>query len=311
MIISKCPLRISLAGGSTDLQEFLNKYKYGSVISFSINLSTYIIINARRKHGYRTIYSHIEDTNKIEDIKNDIVRETFLDFQKRNILIPPMEIIFESDIPSFGSGLASSTSYTIALVNAINTLLNIKISNIELCNIALKIERQFNPLTGYQDVFGCAFPSLKRINFSENGLLNIIPLLDTCLNRYTMYLIPTASVRCSTSILNTLDLEKCFDLLSSVESLWQSLNNGNSDLMCNIINEAWEKKKITSSYIINDSVLNVENYLSQFSSIHAKRLCGAGGGGYFFILTNQQEPEFEKIGYKIKINHEGIVTTII
>ena len=75
MIISKCPLRISLAGGSTDLQVYLNKYKKGSVITFTSNLYTYITLKPSSTKYYRIIYSSIDNCLDPDEIKNDIARE--------------------------------------------------------------------------------------------------------------------------------------------------------------------------------------------------------------------------------------------
>jgi hypothetical protein len=113
MIISKCPLRISLAGGSTDLQVYLDKYKKGAVVTFTSNLYTYITLKPSSTKYYRIIYSSIDNCLDPDEIKNDIAREVIKHFN-----LPPVEVIFTSDIPSTGSGLASSSSYLISMINA-------------------------------------------------------------------------------------------------------------------------------------------------------------------------------------------------
>lgn len=75
MIINKCPLRISLAGGSTDLQSYLDKYDYGAVITFTPNLYTYITLKPSSTKYYRIIYSSIDNCLEPDEIKNDIARE--------------------------------------------------------------------------------------------------------------------------------------------------------------------------------------------------------------------------------------------
>ena len=70
--VTKCPFRISLAGGSTDLQEYLEQYGEGAVISFTPNLFTYIIMKKSSDNHYKIIYSNVEKVAKTEDIKNDI-----------------------------------------------------------------------------------------------------------------------------------------------------------------------------------------------------------------------------------------------
>jgi D-glycero-alpha-D-manno-heptose-7-phosphate kinase len=75
MIISKCPLRISLAGGSTDLQKFVDEYGRGAVINSPINLYTYIFLGKSTNNCYKITYSRIEEIQDPNKIKNDIARE--------------------------------------------------------------------------------------------------------------------------------------------------------------------------------------------------------------------------------------------
>ena len=161
MIISKCPLRVSLVGGSTDLQKFIDKYKIGKVINFPISLYTYITLSHRYDNEYRINYSLVESTSNPDKIKNDIARELIKYFD-----LPPLTITFNADIPTSGSGLASSSSYMVAAVAAACKWKNIEISQFEICKIAHEIELKFNPLTGYQDTYGCGLPSSKLMTFS-------------------------------------------------------------------------------------------------------------------------------------------------
>ena len=152
MIISKCPLRISLVGGSTDLQGFIDKFGMGSAISFPPNLYTYININNNISTEKWIInYSKSERVNNPNKIKNDIAREVIKYFN-----LPPISMTFNSDIPSSGSGLASSSSYLIACIAAACKFKGIDYSQTEIAKLAIKLERSFNPLTGYQDPYGCA-----------------------------------------------------------------------------------------------------------------------------------------------------------
>ena len=89
MIVSKCPLRVSLAGGSTDLLSFVEKYDYGSVISFPINLHTYILITYNTNNVYRINYSNSEEVTDADNIKNDIAREVIKYFN-----LPPVTVMF-------------------------------------------------------------------------------------------------------------------------------------------------------------------------------------------------------------------------
>ena len=112
MLIASCPLRVSLFGGSTDNPYFVEKYGKGSVISFTSNLKTYITLH-EDKLGYNMEgnkyiinYSKREETGKIGDIQNELVRIVLNHFGSL-----PINVSMTSDAYSQGSGLASSSSY--------------------------------------------------------------------------------------------------------------------------------------------------------------------------------------------------------
>jgi D-glycero-alpha-D-manno-heptose-7-phosphate kinase len=302
MIVSKCPLRISLAGGSTDLQVFLDKYNFGSVINFTPNLYTYICLKPSSTQYYRIIYSSIDNCLDVDDIKNDIAREVIKYFN-----LPPLEIIFTSDIPSSGSGLASSSSYLIAMINAALAFIKETKTDLEIAKLALEIEHIFNPLTGYQDIYGCIFSGLKKLNFDKKGLVSIEKYDSTIFNEYNFYLVPTKLTRSSTSILNSLDIDKIYNLLESVSVIDKNIKNKNFHKIITEINNGWELKKHTSTDIINSKIKMLESKLNQNKSILAKRLIGAGAGGYFLVITNKNENlDLKNIPIKLGVTYNTI-----
>jgi D-glycero-alpha-D-manno-heptose-7-phosphate kinase len=306
MIVSKCPLRVSLAGGSTDLQAYLDKYGQGSVISFSINRYSYIILKERFDTRLRIVYSHVEDISDYHDvhlIKNEIVRETLKTFPAR-----PMDIIFESDIPSSGSGLASSSAHTIALVKALSLFHNKPMDQLEVCEVAHKIELNVNPLTGYQDPYGCGLGGLRRLFFDNRGVSAILPLDGSVFNNIPMYIIPTASTRVSTNILKSLDLDKCHELLQYVDKIEKYIKDQDLDLLCDCINVTWSEKKATSPEIVTKEVQDTEDELVKFPFTRAIKLCGAGGGGYFFLMAKSTPPLMH---WPINIDTNGVTASII
>lgn len=297
MIISKCPLRVSLAGGSTDLQSFIDVYGRGSVINFPTNLSTYIFLSESKNDKYKITYSKIETLKNPNKIKNDIAREIINYFD-----LPPVNIIFNSDIPSTGSGLASSSSYTIALLECVNRYLSLNLSQFEVCKLALKIERTINPLTGYQDTYGCGLSGgLKRLDITNKDIS--IKYLNFNLS-YNMYLVDTNVIRTSTNILKTIDIKKSKPLLDLVDRL--ELNIDNELEVCKILNEGWEKKKLSSDLISNKKINALNKRFLLDNSIKSVKLCGAGGGGYFLILV---DGEYD--GIKIDINKNGVMSWIM
>ena len=156
LIISSCPLRISLFGGSTDNPFFVEKFGYGSVISFSCNLKTYVTISQDRigfnqdKHKYILNYSRREEVSTIEEIRNEVIRVVLEYFS-----MPPVQVTLTSDAYSQGSGLASSSSYIISLIKACTIFLGIQMTQSEICKLAYELELKFNTYCGYQDPYGC------------------------------------------------------------------------------------------------------------------------------------------------------------
>ena len=280
--VTRCPLRISLAGGSTDLQEYLEQYKEGAVISFTPNLFTYIIMNRSSDDHYKVIYSNVERVVDTKDIKNDIAREVLTYFN-----MPPIEVIFTADIPSSGSGLASSSSYMVNLIKACLQFHKEEMTAAAIGEIAIMLERRFNPLTGYQDIWGCLLDGLKVLKFNENGLLSYQKLTTGIFDEYDFYLVSTNNTRSSTSILETIDYSKVHDMSLNTMLMWDAINDNDPSRVKHLINSGWEQKKLTSPSIVNEQVSRIEETLSRISSVAAWRLIGAGNGGYFLVLTEK------------------------
>ena len=305
MIISKCPLRISIVGGSTDLQKYLNEYHDGAVISFPANLYTYIILKEiHRGLEHNIVYSDVKEKinhHHPENIKNDIVRTVFSHFE-----VPPVEIIFTADVPSSGSGLASSSSYLINLIKAVTHLLKIEISQYEICKLAIELERKFNPLTGYQDAYGCGIGALKKLSFSSVGLENIKFLDTSAFRKFYMYLYPTNQLRSSTDILDTLDISKIHTIKKYVDIMEKHITS--TYMICNIINITWGIKKETSPNILMPDIITMETMLKN-GGAKALKLLGAGGGGYFLTIYDYPKP---RPGWRqILIDYSGVTSAYV
>jgi len=286
VIVTSCPLRISLVGGSTDHPEFLNRYGYGSVISFPSNLRTYVTIH-KDVFGANSIdqnfilnYSRREVVKHLYEIKNELIRICFQDLDVKQI-----NCSLTSDIYSAGSGLAASSAYLQALVKSIYVMRNEFISEFEVCKIAESIERKFNPLVGQQDFFG-SMGGFKLLKFYKNSDPEIRYLSTRIFLEMEMYLLYTGILRNSTQILQSIDHEKSKQLLDDVKDLEQAIEQNNLLDFNDIINRAWYKKKQTSSEICaNDKLQELDLQLSRDQQVLSHKLCGAGNGGYFLIFT--------------------------
>ena len=297
MITAKCPLRISLVGGSTDLQSFIDEYGFGKVISFPTTLYTYINMSKRHDGLYRINYSMTEEIKSPNEIKNDIAREVIKYFK-----IGPITMSFNSDINSTGSGLASSSSYTVAAVAAAMEYQGIKTSQFEICKIAHQIELIFNPLTGYQDCYGCGLPSAKLLEFYGGGDVKT-KITHVKLPEVNMLLYPTDALRSSTNVLKTINIHKSHELLDMVDACYTSLDIGELDMFKEYLDKAWQTKKLTSKNIMNEKLDKLEEQLRFWYDVFMIKLCGAGGGGYFFVMT-QDKPIGKSI--EVKVDNKGV-----
>jgi D-glycero-alpha-D-manno-heptose-7-phosphate kinase len=311
MITTKCPLRISLVGGSTDLQAFIDKYQAGSVISFPSNLYTYISVHDNHTDTYIINYSNREVVTRADQINNEVAREPLLYFG-----VGPITVSFNTDILSAGSGLASSTSYTIALVKALSLYQGINLSDFEICRIALDIERKFNPLTGYQDSYGSGIGGFKRIDFHKDRRPSF-RYLDVAFleKRYDMYLVNTGIKRSSTTVLQTVNIDKSYPLLALVDDLETAIETNDYESFERLLNAGWLQKKATSSLIADDPhIKQMDDAFSHSKLVHAVKLCGAGGGGYFLLFCDKQQEVavHQELGYlgkitQIKATPAGVV----
>ena len=304
MILAKCPLRVSLVGGSTDTKSFLDKYGRGSVISFTPNLYTYVSIHHNNQEKYIINYSKKEEVNDIAEIKNELIRYCLEYFKT-----PKCTLTLNASIASTGSGLASSSSFIICIVRALCIFQNLDYTNKKICDISYEIEQKINPLAGYQDVYGCGVGNFKRIDFTKDGQ-EVYKFLDLSFitSKYDMYLLNTCLTRKSTNILKTLKVDKSKGLLQVVDDLEKCIICKDERGFFEIINKGWEIKKQTSTEILNnEELLEMESLLSDTSLVKSLKLCGAGGGGYFLVFVEKKEEKSFLNFYKSHFQHKPIV----
>jgi len=319
MIIAKCPIRISLAGGSTDLDPFLQKYGRGAVIGFSANLHTFIMLREdkighnKQDNKYVIDYMKREITDSINQINNDVARVS-LDYFN----IAPITCWFTSDFHSSGSGLAASSAYLNAFIKACSLWTNQKLSNYEICQLSYILEKKFNPLTGYQDPFGCGIGGFKRLDFSVKGEVTLSSLDNLFFKPYDMYIVHTGLSRRSTEVLKTINPDRSLLLLDIVDEMYDAIQNNNHVHFLQMVNDGWKIKKSLSKKIIENSrIIEMDTILEADREILAHRLLGAGDGGYFLFFTRKNVPiqNLEnKLGIKIlKIDvcNEGISGHVI
>ena len=184
------------------------------------------------------------------------------------------------------------------------------LSNENVCGLAIQLERKFNPLTGYQDPYGCGVGGLKRLDIQSPNVVKITPLPASIFEQLDMYLLHTTVYRKSTPLLKKVNLSKCQSLLPLVDEMEKSLIDKDKKSFLEIINKGWRKKKESSPYVASDPrVKNLDDRLHSSPQILAHRLCGAGNGGFFLAFADKKwkaaDNGMENISLPLNISKTG------
>ena len=309
MYIASCPLRVSLFGGSTDNPYFVEKYGRGSVISFTSNLKTYVAISQdtigyNNQGKYIINYSRREEVSSINEIENEVVR-TVLEYYN----MPPVQVTLTSDAYSQGSGLASSSSYTISLIKACCLFLDKSITDNDACKLAYHLERTYNPYCGYQDPYGCGVGGFKRINFMGDNSVTYEFLPTDIFECYDTHLVFSGVTRNSKGILKKVskNLERVKPLLKTCDKAYDTLMKENLDKFLFLLGKSWHQKKETSPSIAEcDTIIEIDHVLEKNDTVCAHKLCGAGNGGFFLVFSEKDTLNIPYDCVRITVEPNGV-----
>ena len=309
MYIASCPLRVSLFGGSTDNPYFVEKYGRGSVISFTSNLKTYVAISQdtigyNNQGKYIINYSRREEVSSINEIENEVVR-TVLEYYN----MPPVQVTLTSDAYSQGSGLASSSSYTISLIKACCLFLDKSITDNDACKLAYHLERTYNPYCGYQDPYGCGVGGFKRINFMGDNSVTYEFLPTDIFECYDTHLVFSGVTRNSKGILKKVskNLDKVKPLLKTCDKAYDTLMKENLDKFLFLLGKSWHQKKETSPSIAEcDTIVEIDYVLEKNNTVCAHKLCGAGNGGFFLVFSEKDTLNIPYDCVRITVEPNGV-----
>lgn len=290
MIISKTPLRISLGGGGTDLPFFYQKHG-GFVISAAIQKYVYIIISHRFEKDFRISYSETEICDSVSKIKHPIVRETLRVAKLKD----PIEIISVSNVPA-RTGLGSSGSFTVGLLNALYSYQKKDIVRKDLAETACHIEIDLlKEPVGKQDQYIAAFGGMCCLAMDKNGKVTVKPLKisgetkDDLENR--LVFIYTGLTRSVSDILRDVQKKKnpSYEYLMKIKEIGykvkKSLESGDLDDFGRLMHQHWEEKKHTSSKITNNKIDRYYDMALEAGALGGK-VIGAGGGGFLMFYCN-------------------------
>ena len=290
MVISQTPLRISLFGGGTDFSDFYTKYE-GRVISTTIDKYIFVIINEKFDDDIVINYTKKERVTSVSEIKHELVREAML----KTGVSKAVEITMVADIPSEGSGIGSSSSLTVGLLNALYAFKGVQVTAEQLAREACDIEINIckKPI-GKQDQYIAAYGGFCEILFRKDDTVEVTQLQISDYNKRllntNLYLFYTGITRNSSSILieqkqnidariNELKLIKSF-----VNKSKAYFDNNDFDNIGTLLNASWEVKKTLSSNISNNSIDEMYKRAMDSGALGGKIL-GAGGGGFLLVYS--------------------------
>jgi D-glycero-alpha-D-manno-heptose-7-phosphate kinase len=299
MIISKTPFRLGLFGGGTDLPDYANIYG-GAVLNLTIDKYVYVTLHEKFENGVRLSYSSTENASDRFMIKHPIVRNALglLDENR------PLEITSISEIPSYGSGLGSSSSFTVGLLSALNTYQKNNIDAVTLAEQACYVEVDLcEQRIGKQDQFAAAIGGVNFIQFNQDRSVLIEPIQ---LNQESIKLLfshflffYTGITRSANELLyeqqenlknDTLILEKFHTTKELAFTGAKLLRESNIEALGKLLNDAWNIKKGFSSDLSTDKIdSNYRNAISR--GAFGGKLLGAGGGGFFLYVAPPEKHE--------------------
>lgn len=296
MIISKTPFRISFAGGGTDLRTYYST-GYGAVVSATIDKYVYITVNRRFDDTIRISYAKTEIVAAIEQIQHEIVRECL----SLTGITKGIEITSIADIPA-GTGLGSSSSFTVGLLNALYAFQGEQKPSEYLADKACEIEidRLGKPI-GKQDQYAAAFGNINYFRFNADETVNQEPIqlakseIDKLNDKLLLFY--TGITRSAAAILsaqqqNTSSKQGRLDCMREQAGKFKNrlLLEGVGSRIGECLHAGWMLKKQLSNRISNPAIDEYYWKARQAGAVGGKIL-GAGGGGFLLLYCDEDKQE--------------------
>ena len=323
MIITKTPYRISFFGGGSDYPDWY--IKNGGIV-LSTTIDKYIYLSCRKlppffKHKHRIVWSKVELVNKIKDIQHRAVKKILEHYK----IDEGIELHYDGDLPA-RSGMGSSSSFVVGLINTLNCLNSKKINKKELALRSIKFEQKIlKDTVGSQDQIAASYGGFNKITFLPKGDFKVSSIKMTKnntrnLNR-NLILLYTGVQRTAHSIAssyaNKLKNEKSEEILKILEIAKQAeilLRNNDHDESGKLLHKTWLIKKELSQKVTNNYLNDVYKDAIKRGALGGK-LLGAGGGGFFlFYVPRKKQKKFIRHFNKfvnIPFNFETLGSRII
>lgn len=305
MIISRTPFRISFFGGGTDYPSWYREHG-GQVLATTID--KYAYISARWlppffNHKSRIVYSKIETVQRTDEIDHPSVKAV-LNYLNIN---RGVEIHYDGDLPA-RSGVGSSSSFTVGLINALMALEGKHITRESLAQEALHIEQDIiRENVGSQDQICAAFGGFNKIQFHSNGTFDVTPII---LDRGKMQEFKSHLMLFFTGfqrIASTIAKAKIDNFKNRVSELNKMhfmvdeaiklLSSGYLDDFGKLLHESWMYKRSLAQQVSTSQIDEMYD-IARNAGATGGKLLGAGGGGFLLVFA---KPEYqEKIRESLK-----------
>jgi|KBSSwiS6_1023812.scaffolds.fasta_scaffold01002_6 D-glycero-alpha-D-manno-heptose-7-phosphate kinase len=296
MIISRTPLRVSFVGGGSDIADFY-RHEPGAVVSTAIRKYIYITVNHKFDSQIRASYSITEMVESVDDVRHELIRECL-----RKLRIDgAIEITSISDIPSQGTGLGSSSSYTVGLLKALYAYRSRHVGAERLAREACEIEIDHcgKPI-GKQDQYIAAYGGLQYIQFNTDGTTFVEPIICSVATRQRLesdlLLLYTGITRSANPILaeqkkNLASVRYREALRAAVRlagSLKDALRANDLAAFGEILHEGWIIKK---SMAEGTTTTQIDEWYecARANGAVGGKITGAGGGGFLLLYAPQED----------------------
>ena len=293
MIVSRTPLRISFVGGGTDMAWFYKRHP-GAVVSTTINKYIYITVNKKFDEKVRASYSKTEMVDSADKIKHELIRECL----KLVGINKGIEITSIADVPSEGTGLGSSSSYVVGVLNALCVYKGVKLSPESLAKKACQIEIEIlGKSIGKQDQYITANGGLNYFQFNPDDSVSVEPIickpetkeklarnlliLYTGITRSSDYILKKQKKSVINSKAKRQKMEKMVRLAKEMKLV---LSRNDLTSFGDLLHENWLLNKDFADGISNDKIEGWYKKARRKGAIGGKIL-GAGGGGFLLLYA--------------------------
>ncbi len=319
MIISRTPFRVSLFGGGTDYPAWYQE-NGGAVLGFAINRYCYITLRYLPpffNYRHRIAYSRIEMVSELKEIELPAVRAVLMDMGVEDGL----EIHHDGDLPA-RSGLGSSSSFTVGLINALNALKGQMISKRALASEAIRIEQNvIKENVGSQDQIWAAYGGFNRIEFSHQGFrvspvivpeqrsLELLDHLVLYFTGFSRFANDVAKKKLENFSNRRPQLTRMHGMVDEALAILADRSCPIAEIG-ELLHEAWLLKKALSPVVSSDAIDAIYDAGRAAGAIGGK-LLGAGSGGFFlFFIPPERRPALREalsglIEVSIEVDHDG------